>query len=126
MVRLLLMKVLLIGLRANAVNYTKWPDLSPEKLEAAFANVTRTLEAAGYSARWCLTDAGPTASVEVQEALRADPPELVLIGAGLRTDPELLFLFEQILNVVHAHAPAARICFNSSPFDSVEAVKRWS
>ena len=33
--------------------------------------------------------------------------------------------FENLLNVVHAQAPNAKICFNSSPTDSVEAVQRW-
>jgi hypothetical protein len=47
-----------------------------------------------------------------------------LIGAGLR-DPEQLLLFEKLLNLVHEQAPRARICFNSTPADSAEAVQRW-
>jgi hypothetical protein len=47
-----------------------------------------------------------------------------MIGAGLR-NPAHLPLFEKLLNVVHALAPGAKICFNSSPADSAEAVQRW-
>jgi hypothetical protein len=49
----------------------------------------------------------------------------VLIGAGVRTDDEYVLLFETLLNVVHTHASKAKICFNTGPFDSVNAVQRW-
>ena len=38
---------------------------------------------------------------------------------------DVLPLFEKLLNVVHVLAPGAKICFNSSPADSAEAVQRW-
>jgi hypothetical protein len=34
-------------------------------------------------------------------------------------------LFEKVLNLVHALAPAARVCFNTTPADTAEAVRRW-
>lgn len=49
----------------------------------------------------------------------------MLIGAGVRTDDEYVLLFETLLNVVHTHASKAKICFNTGPFDSVNAVQRW-
>jgi hypothetical protein len=49
----------------------------------------------------------------------------VVIGAGLRTHPEHFFLFEQLVNVVHACAPAAKLCFNTRPTDTLDAVQRW-
>jgi hypothetical protein len=49
----------------------------------------------------------------------------ILIGAGVRMDTEEFLLFEKLLNTVHEHAPGARICFNTGPTDSVDAVKRW-
>jgi hypothetical protein len=30
-----------------------------------------------------------------------------------------------VLNLVHALAPNARICFNTNPGDTAEAVRRW-
>jgi len=43
----------------------------------------------------------------------------------LRLPPERLLLFEKIINLVHRLAPNARICFNTRPADSAEAVQRW-
>ena len=43
----------------------------------------------------------------------------------MREPAERLPLFEGIINLVHALAPEARICFNTTPADTVEAVLRW-
>lgn len=48
----------------------------------------------------------------------------MLVGVGLREPPELLLLFEAILDLVHEAAPGARIAFNSSPADTLDAVRR--
>ncbi len=48
-----------------------------------------------------------------------------MIGAGLREPRERLLLFEKMLNLVHSLAPQARICFNTTPADTAEAVQRW-
>jgi hypothetical protein len=48
-----------------------------------------------------------------------------MIGAGVRTNPSNLILFEKLINVVHEHAPQAKLCFNQLPSDIAEAVKRW-
>jgi hypothetical protein len=48
-----------------------------------------------------------------------------VIGAGVRTISTNFLLFEKVLNVVHEHAPQARICFNTGPFDTAQAVQRW-
>lgn len=118
--------VLLIGLRSDCVDYKKWPQLSPEKLEKAFRGIIDELTEEGYEARWCLTDQGETASEVVADALQKNTPDIVLVGAGVRTDPELFGLFETIINLIHQHAKQAKIAFNQLPYDTVEAVKRWS
>jgi hypothetical protein len=119
-------KVLLIGLRSSSVDFTKWPDLTAEKLEGAFAKILQDLTSQGFLAKWCLTDTGETAEAQVIESLESHAPDVVLIGAGIRTDPDHFLLFERIINIVHSRALGARITFNTSPFDSVEAVRRWS
>ncbi|MEM6259542.1 MAG: hypothetical protein AAF711_05570 [Planctomycetota bacterium] len=118
-------KVLMIGLRSDAVDFEKWPRLSAEKLEAAFERVLGEMAGAGFDARWCLTDTGETAEGQVLDELRAVGPDVVLIGAGLRTDPEHFLLFERVINAVHGAATDAKIAFNTLPYDSVEAVRRW-
>jgi hypothetical protein len=50
--------------------------------------------------------------------------DCVLFGAGLRAAPHLLLL-EKLLNLVHVRAPGAKLCFNTTPADSAEAVQRW-
>jgi len=37
-----------------------------------------------------------------------------------------LLLFEKLINLVHEHAPGAKICFNTTPADTAEAVQRWT
>jgi hypothetical protein len=49
----------------------------------------------------------------------------VLIGAIVRTIPKNFILFDKLINVVHAHAPQAKLCFNTKPSDTAEAVQRW-
>lgn len=117
--------VLLVGLRSSVVDFEKWPELSVAKLEAAFERVVSDLEAEGFEARWCLTDTGATAERQLTDDLRAHSPDVVLIGAGVRTDPDHFLLFERMINVIHEVSPGSKIAFNTLPFDSVEAVRRW-
>src|ERR1035437_8033326 len=44
---------------------------------------------------------------------------------GVRTIPSHFILFERLINVVHEHAPQAKLCFNTKPSDTAEAVQRW-
>lgn len=118
-------KVLLIGLKSDAVDFKKWPQLTKEKLEAAFLKVVSELKENGYDAKWCLTDSGETAIEQVHEALKTEQPNIVLVGAGVRTDPDHFLLFEQLINVIHSQAPNAKIAFNSLPYDTLESVQRW-
>ncbi len=39
--------------------------------------------------------------------------------------PSKFLLFEKLVNVVHEHAPQAKLCFNTKPSDTAEAVRRW-
>ncbi|MEM9726248.1 MAG: hypothetical protein AAF909_12430 [Pseudomonadota bacterium] len=121
------MRVLMIGLKSSAVDFKKWPQLSVEKLEASFAAVRDGVRAAGHEPEWCLVDAErESAAAEVAASLKSFQPELVLVGAGVRTDPDHLLLFETILNLTVEHAPKAKFAFNSLPNDSVEAIQRWT
>lgn len=118
--------VLLVGLKSSVVDFEKWPQLSVEKLEAAFKQVVSDLQNEGFEARWCLTDTGETAEQQLSDALREHSPDIVLIGAGVRADPDHHLLFEKMINLVMRISPQSNIAFNSLPNDSVEAVKRWA
>ncbi len=117
--------VLLIGLDPTVVNYERWPGLTAEKLEAGLRRDESILNDSGYDARICFIDHGETAEEVVKARLAETDFACVLIGAGVRTDTEEFLLFEKLINVVHEHAPGAKLCFNTGPTDSVDAVKRW-
>ncbi len=97
---------------------------SPEIVRALIEAQLERLRGIGYRVDTCLVDLGDTAAVVLTDHLRGQRYDCVMIGAGLRA-PEHLLLFERLLNVVHALAPDARICFNTNPADSAEAVQRW-
>lgn len=114
--------VLALGLDPAVVEV---PGFTSEMVRAFIESELDRLRALGYEVVNCLVDLGQTADEVLEEALAARHFDCVMIGAGLRA-PERLLLFERLLNIVHSVAPGARICFNTSPKDSVEAVKRWA
>ena len=118
-------RVILIGLKPEVIDYSNWPGLTPEKLMAALKADEATLISLGYDAQLCLVDRGETAETVVTQKLTETAFDCVMIGAGVRTIPDKFFLFERLINIVHQHAPPARICFNTKPSDTAEAVQRW-
>ncbi|MFY0532283.1 hypothetical protein [Nannocystis pusilla] len=48
-----------------------------------------------------------------------------MIGAGIRTAPAHLLLFERLIDLIHTLAPDARLCFSTSPDSAAQAVLRW-
>jgi len=118
-------KVLLIGLHPSVVDYSSIPGLDATKLWAGLTDGERRLQELGYDAKWCLTDLGETAESVVLEQLRQKEYDCIMIGAGVRTMPQHFLLFEKLINLVHEHAPRAKLCFNTRPTDTTEAVQRW-
>ncbi|MCR9219832.1 MAG: hypothetical protein NXI21_06365 [Alphaproteobacteria bacterium] len=117
--------ILLIGLDPQVVDYERWPMLTPEKILGGLETDRRSLEGEGYRVALCLIDRGETAEQTVRAALAETPVDAVLIGAGVRKDDALFLLFERLINLLHAEAPGAKICFNTQPSDTAEAVRRW-
>ena len=119
-------KVLMIGLDPKVVDYAHLAvKLDEPTLRAGLAADEKSLRDLGYNARWLFIDRGETAEAVVLAALREETFDSVLIGAGIRTVPPLFLLFEKLVNVVHEHAPHARICFNTVPEDTAASVQRW-
>ncbi len=123
-------RVLLIGLLPSAVDFSSlassaFPDLTPEKLFLSFQAQEKSLHDLGFELTHCLVDAGETAEAVTLAALQARTYDVVVIGAGVRTLPAHFMLFEKLLNLVHEHAPKARICFNTRPEDTQAAILRW-
>ena len=82
------------------------------------------LRGMGYYVETCFVDPGATAESMTKLHLDSRTFDCVLFGVGLRAPPQLMLL-EKLLNLVHARAPLAKICFNTTPTDSAEAVQRW-
>ena len=118
-------KVVLIGWNPRVVDYSKWPGLTPEKLSAALEADRNRLNDLGYEASLLFIDDADTAYDDVRKALGEANYDCVLIGAGVRTVDEHFIVFERLVNAAHESAPGAKICFNTNPSDTAEAVQRW-
>jgi len=117
--------VLLIGFEPTLLDYATIPDLDAGKVTAALKADEARLRGLGYEVELCLIDLGQTAAKVVQDRLKQKQFNCILIGAGVRTIPKYFILFEKLINVVHEHAPQAKLCFNTKPSDTAEAVQRW-
>jgi hypothetical protein len=87
------------------------------------ANEVR-LNALGYDAELCLTDFGETAETVLRDRLNKKAFDSVLVGVGLRLIAQNTPLFDGLVNVAHVDAPQAKLCFNTKPADTAEAVQR--
>ena len=122
--------VLFIGLDANLLDFSSpdfaaFPDLTAAKIAASIDASLAGMRARGYDADSCMVDLGETAEAMTLEYLQRKQYDCVVVGAGVRTVPRHFLLFEKLINVIHAHAPKAKICFNTKPEDTLEAVSRW-
>jgi len=118
-------RVLAIGLEPTLVDFSQIEDMNAEKVLAGLKADQAKLNALGYDTQVCLVDLGQTAEGVVSQKLSESKYDCIVIGAGIRTLPAHFLLFEKLINTVHQHAPEAKICFNTKPSDTAEAVQRW-
>jgi hypothetical protein len=118
-------RVLLVGLAPEHARLIHTMNITPEQLVATLNSEVAALKRDGYDVEMLMTDAGETAERVLAARLLATSFDCVMIGAGVRSDPGYFALFEKLINVVHRHAPAAAICFNTRPGDTADAVRRW-
>jgi hypothetical protein len=118
-------RVLLIGLDPTLVDFSSAPELNAERVRAAGDDARTRLGAIGCEVHQCLLEPGTTDESAVLTALSQSTFDCVMIGAGLRAALEETTLFERVINAIHQNAPSAKLCFNSHPNNTVEAVQRW-
>ncbi len=120
--------VLVIGLDPALIDFSQpgyAPGMDATKVLAGLKSSEEELTRLGYSVQTCLTDFGETAEAVLQSRLKQKQFDCILIGAGVRANPSNFILFEKLINVVHEHAPQAKLCFNTMPSDTAAAVQRW-
>ena len=96
--------VLVVGLDPILIDFSQPgypPGMNTTKVLAGMKSSEDELTRLGYSVQTCLTDFGETAEAVVQNQLKQKRFDCVLIGAGVRTNPSNLMLFEKLINVVH-------------------------
>jgi hypothetical protein len=121
-------RVLLVGLEPDIVDYSKSPvpGLTAAKVRAAVDADCAKLESLGYSVKSLYVDDGKTAEAVLTDVLATGGYDCIMIGAGLRIVPPYFLLFEKLINVIHRHSPAStKLCFNTNPTDTADAVRRW-
>ena len=121
-------KVLLIGIDPKLIDFnlstaTGW---DANGIQAAAQDASKRLVDLGYEVQSCLVDLGETAESVVSDTLSRERFDCIMIGAGVRVLPQHTHLFEKIINTIHQKAPpSSKICFNTNPNDTVEALLRW-
>jgi DNA-binding LacI/PurR family transcriptional regulator len=122
--------VMFIGLEPTVIDFSlpdfaNTPGLDASKIQAGLDKAEEDLKSLGYDIEMCLTDTGETAEDVVRSRLLEKQFDCIIIGAGIRTVTTYFLLFEKLINVAHKNAPQAKICFNTTPGDSAQAVQRW-
>jgi hypothetical protein len=116
--------VLALGLDPTYADFEKPPNLTPQLIRSFIESQLERLRGCGYEVTSCLVDAGETAESVAASLLQSQTFDCVMFGAGLR-EPQHHLLFEKLINLVHHGAPQAKLCFNTTPADTTEAVQRW-
>ncbi len=120
--------VLFIGQSPETVDFSDPslpPGLDAAKIHAGIDAGMKQMAQRDWQADLCLVDPDPSATVQVEQALRSADYRCVVVGGGIRVPARSLGLFEAILNTVHRAAPTAFIAFNTQPGDTADAAARW-
>ncbi len=118
-------RVLVIGFEPKSLDYSSLKDLNADKVMTGLRAEQERGLGLGYDIEMCLFNTNGADIDIISQKLAEKQFDCIVIGAGVRALPEYFFLFEKVVNLVHQNAPASKICFNTNPTDTVEAIKRW-
>jgi len=122
-------KVLLIGIDPKLIDFSKIATSTgwdANRVQTAGQDANKRLMELGYEVQSCLIDLGETAESVVSDILSREKFDCIMVGAGIKGLPQHTLLFEKLINTIHKKAPpSSKICFNTNPNDTVEAVLRW-
>lgn len=126
-------KVLLMGFKPTTADLKAYPEFTEEALIKAIEKGVNKVKALDVDLtnhvefEYHEGDREETENFEKAKGwLKEQAYDIIMIGAGVRTNPEKLFFFEKLINQVHKLQPQASICFNTrAAEDAAEAVQRW-
>merc|ERR1712187_536154 len=125
-------QILLIGLDPETIDFARGPhpELTTLVLQQGLDQQQAEIEKDGdKEVTYCFLDAQDMtfkSSIErIKKQLTEKAWKLMIIGAGVRTNPKYMCLFEIAINLIHEFAQGVQICFNSYPTDTKDAVERW-
>jgi hypothetical protein len=120
-------KVLLIGIDPKLIdpNLSTTTGWDANRVWAAAQDANKRLVELGYELQSCLLDPRGTDESVVSDTLLREKFDCIMVGAGVRVLSQNTVLFEKIMNTIHQKAPpSSKICFNTNPADTVEAILR--
>ncbi|NKY85405.1 hypothetical protein [Nocardia veterana] len=118
-------RALTVGLHPKALDYSRFPDLDEAQLTARIDAANAALHDTEFEITPLLVGTSPTeAETEIRALLGNRRFDLVMIGGAIRAFPEHTELFEHIVNAVVETDPAIRLCFNTSPETTHDALRR--
>jgi hypothetical protein len=120
-------RVLSIGLHPRSLDYSTMPGgLDEAALTARIEQGNAALRDAGFNVVLCQIGTSPDIAEQlIRDAFDGASFGLAMIGGGIRMMPEHTELFERIVNVLHQVSPGIRLCFNTAPDNTVDALRRW-
>ena len=122
-------RVLVIGFDVTKIDFNS-PEWKPLGLNGDVLlkqqdELAKELVRLNYRPELCFVDLGQTAEKVTAQCLRKHRYSVVVIGAGIRKNPNYFLLFEKIVNLAHRLAPHTPIAFNNTVPDTVDAIQRW-
>ena len=111
--------IVLMGLPRNAPNIPQFVKAELIALEEQMRQKGINFELVGASPDTCVD--------KLKQVLSShnNTVDGVVIGNGFRSSGELTVQFEQLVNVVRERAPTAKLLFNTTPADTMDAIRRY-
>lgn len=121
------MRVLLVGYEPEVVDFSDPalpPGLDAQKVQRGIESALEGMRSHGWVADDCLIRPDDQAVPTLKAKLASSSYDCLVIGAGIRSWPRHLSVFEALLNAAREAAPSTAIAFNTRPEDSADAVER--
>lgn len=121
-------RVLFIGLLPDALSTEELApfNMTVEQLAAQIERGWAAIQADGVVGELCGISKDPDETeAELRKRFAEQSFGVAVIGGGVRLLPQHTILFERIVNVLIDLQPDIRLSFNTSPENTLEAIRRW-